>query len=92
MYFGAATAADLGREMPASRALAATLRVRPLVLLALGPVTNVATVLLNHPEVGARIVSVIAVAARRPQQRFTTGTTNFGIGHSASTASIHSTR
>jgi inosine-uridine nucleoside N-ribohydrolase len=75
-YRGAGGASDLGRETPASRALAVALRREPLVVLALGPATNVATVLKNHPELRDRIVRVIAVAGRRPGQRFTTGTIN----------------
>lgn len=76
VYSGAAAAADLGRETPASRALESALQARPLVVLALGPATNVATVVMNHPELTKRIVEVVAVAGRRPGQRFTTGTTN----------------
>src|SRR6185295_12927627 len=51
-------------------------RASPLTILALGPATNVATVLANHPELAARVTRVIAVAGRRPGQRFTTGTSN----------------
>jgi inosine-uridine nucleoside N-ribohydrolase len=75
-YRGARSASDLGLETPATRALAVALRSTPLVVLALGPATNVATVLKNHPELRDRIVRVVAVAGRRPGQRFTTGMTN----------------
>jgi pyrimidine-specific ribonucleoside hydrolase len=75
-YRGAAKALELGVETAATRALAASLKREPLVVLALGPATNVATVLKNHPELRERIVRVVAVAGRRPGQRFTTGTTN----------------
>lgn len=75
-YSGAASAPELGTETRASRALAAALKAEPLVVLVLGPATNVATVLKNHPELGSRIVRLVAVAGRRPGQRFTTGTTN----------------
>lgn len=74
VYSGAAAAG--GAETDASRALAAALRAAPLTILALGPATNVATVLERHPDLAARMVRVIAVAGRRPGQRFTTGTTN----------------
>ena len=73
---GAATAADLSTETDASRGLAAALRAGPLTILALGPATNVATVLMKHPELASRVTRVIAVAGRRPGQRFTTGSTN----------------
>src|SRR5438046_2449945 len=45
VFRGAANAIDLSKETDASRALAAALRAGPLAILALGPVTNVATVL-----------------------------------------------
>ncbi len=63
-------------ETDASRAIAESLRRQPMTILALGPMTNVATVLTRHPELKTRIDRVIAVAGRRPGQRFTTGTTN----------------
>lgn len=67
---GAASAAELGVETDATRALAAALRREKLVILMLGPATNVATVLRNHPELRSRMVQLIAVAGRRTQQRF----------------------
>ena len=76
VYRGAAKAGDLARETDASRALAAALKAAPLTILALGPMTNVATALTKHPELAARVTRVIAVAGRRPGQRFTTGTAN----------------
>src|SRR5262245_58666785 len=77
VFGGAAAATDRSHETDASRALAAALRTGPpLTILALGPVTNIATVLAKHPELSSRITRLIAVAGRRPGQRFTTGTTN----------------
>ncbi|MDH4066591.1 MAG: nucleoside hydrolase, partial [Acidobacteriota bacterium] len=73
---GAAEAGDLGRETEASRALARALAAEPLTILALGPATNVATVIRLHPDLARRMTRVVAVAGRRPGQRFTTGTTN----------------
>jgi pyrimidine-specific ribonucleoside hydrolase len=75
-YRGAAKAADLGVDNAATHALTAALRREPLVVLVLGPATNVATVLRNQPALRDRIVRIVAVAGRRPGQRFTTGTTN----------------
>ena len=75
-YRGSAAASELGVETAASRALAAALAREPLVVIALGPATNVATVLKNHRELASRIVRLVAVAGRRPGQRFTTGTLN----------------
>jgi pyrimidine-specific ribonucleoside hydrolase len=77
VFGGAAKASDGAHETDASRALASALRSGPrLTILALGPVTNIATVLKKHPDLAARITRVIAVAGRRPGQRFTTGTSN----------------
>lgn len=76
VYGGADAAADPPVETDASRAIAAALRQAPLTILALGPMTNVAAVLARHPDLASRITRVVAVAGRRPGQRFTTGTTN----------------
>jgi inosine-uridine nucleoside N-ribohydrolase len=75
-YRGAAGAADLGVETDATRALVAALTRESLVVLALGPATSVATVVMNHPELAPHIQRIVAVAGRRPGQRFTTGTLN----------------
>jgi pyrimidine-specific ribonucleoside hydrolase len=66
VYAGAASAGDLGRDTAATRALADALRRTPLTMLALGPVTNVATVVQQHPDLRSRIRQVVLVAARRP--------------------------
>src|SRR4029453_1707927 len=76
VFSGAASAADAKVETEASRALVTALRASPLTILALGPVTNVATTLAKHPELASRVTRIIAVAGRRPGQRFTTGTSN----------------
>lgn len=70
VYSGAASAPQLGMETDASHALAAALRQERLVVIAIGPLTNVATVLRNHPELSGHIERLIAVAGRRPHQRF----------------------
>src|SRR5213076_341322 len=63
---GAASAQDLGKETDATMALQAALNRRPLTILALGPVTNLATVVQNHPELRGRIRQIIVVAGRQP--------------------------
>jgi pyrimidine-specific ribonucleoside hydrolase len=73
VHAGASSAADLGQETEASRALADALRRERLTILALGPVTNVATVLKNHPELVNRVHQIVAVAGRRPGQKFVLG-------------------
>ncbi len=73
VHEGAASGKDLGRETEASKALAAELRRGRLTIVALGPATNVATVVKNHPELVKNIEQVIAVAGRRPGQEFIAG-------------------
>lgn len=70
VYRGAASAQQRGMETDASRALADALSRENLTILAIGPVTNIATVLQNHPDLRPHVNEVIAVAGRRPQQRF----------------------
>ncbi len=67
---GAAAAADRGIDCEAVDAMARALRERPLHVIALGPVTNVASLLELHPELAKHILSIVMVAARRPGQRF----------------------
>jgi inosine-uridine nucleoside N-ribohydrolase len=75
-YAGAAGASQLGEPTAASRAIAKALRKEKLTIVAIGPVTNVATVLKLDPELAGRIERIVAVAGRRPGQRFTIGTAN----------------
>jgi inosine-uridine nucleoside N-ribohydrolase len=72
-YAGAAGASQLGEPTAASRALTAALRNEKLTILAIGPLTNVATVLRVHPELAPQIVRIVAVAGRRPNQHFIVG-------------------
>lgn len=67
---GAATADELFKPTAAVEAMARALRDRPMHLVAVGPLTNVATLLYRHPELHDRIESIVMVAARRPGQRF----------------------
>ena len=66
VHAGAASGDEFRRENDATRALAAALAQRPMTVLALGPVTNLATVVALHPELRPRIRSIVLVAARRP--------------------------
>jgi inosine-uridine nucleoside N-ribohydrolase len=70
VYEGASSANQLSEETPASRALADALSRTEMTLLALGPVTNISTVLKNHPELVRRIREVVVVAGRQPEQHF----------------------
>jgi len=73
---GAESVDQLGESTEASRALTDALRQDRLTILALGPATNIGTVLLQQPELAGQIVEVVAVAGRRPGQSFSTGSTS----------------
>jgi len=60
-----ATSGSFGE--PASKAMAAALTQEPLTIIALGPLTNIATLVSNYPQHIKNISSVIAVAGQRPQ-------------------------
>ena len=67
---GAASAEDFGTETDATRAMAEALREAPMHVLAVGPATNLGTVLALHPELADRVLSAVMVAGRRPGQLF----------------------
>lgn len=73
VFKGASAATDITHETEASRALALALKKEPLTLLVLGPVTNIATVLNNHPDLKSRIKQIVVVAGRRIDQHFVAG-------------------
>ena len=54
------------RPTAASRALAAALERERLSIVALGPLTNIAALLLNRPDLAARIARVVAVFGTPP--------------------------
>ncbi|HEX6156686.1 MAG TPA: nucleoside hydrolase [Burkholderiales bacterium] len=71
-----ALVAETGRPVPvhagraAHQALRDALEQGPLTILALGPLTNVAAVLDEHPALAARVSRLIAVMGRRPGHLF----------------------
>jgi len=71
LHAGAHDARSLGHPSEASRALTNQLRERALRILALGPLTNIATVLLNEPDLAEQIDEIVFVGGRRAGQRFT---------------------
>ncbi len=73
VFKGAGSSAELGKDSDASEALARSLTKERLTVIAIGPVTNVATALKRHPELASRIVRIVAVAGRRPGQHFVSG-------------------
>ena len=70
VHAGAAAAEALGQDSTAVHALARALQQQHLTILAVGPVTNVATLVQRHPELRSQIDRIVLVAARRPEQRF----------------------
>lgn len=69
---GAALAGDF-QATPAAQALVAAIRATPppgLTVIALGPLTNIATALALAPELADQIFCVIWVAGRLPDQQF----------------------
>jgi pyrimidine-specific ribonucleoside hydrolase len=72
---GAGRPEELGQATAAVAALAAAAYRVPLVVLALGPLTNVATFLRLHPELHERVRALIMVAGRRPGQRLVSAPT-----------------
>lgn len=73
VHKGAASAQELGQESAASRAMARWFKTHKGTLLLLGPVTNAATMLKNHPDCARNIRHIIAVAGRRRGQHFEVG-------------------
>jgi inosine-uridine nucleoside N-ribohydrolase len=73
IYKGSNTCQDVGIENDATKALEAALRKEKLTILALGPATNVATVLKNHPELISQIEEIVFCAGRTPDFHFKPG-------------------
>jgi len=67
---GAASASELGKENAALRALVGALEDAKLWIAAIGPLTNIGSLLTLRPDLTARIEGIVMVAARRPGQRF----------------------
>lgn len=65
VFEGADDAGMLGQETEASRAIEAALRRGRLRIVAGGPLTNIATVIRNHPELASRIDDVLIMGGRR---------------------------
>ncbi|TAF94966.1 MAG: nucleoside hydrolase [Cytophagia bacterium] len=73
VYKGSDKANDLGVENDATRALAAALKKEKLTILAIGPLTNLGTVLKNHPELATQIEEVVVCAGRTAGYSFKPG-------------------
>ncbi|MBK8501280.1 MAG: nucleoside hydrolase [Saprospiraceae bacterium] len=73
VYKGAKRANQLGNSNEAVRALAEALTREKLTIIALGPATNIASVLLLYPELKDQIIQIIWCAGRRPFSHFNPG-------------------
>lgn len=80
VYKGSNTGQDTGVENDATKALADALRKEKLPILALGPVTNVATLVKNHPELIPQIEEVVVCAGRTPGFPFRPGLEKVTVG------------
>ena len=72
-FKGADDSTQFGDETDATLALRKALEQGPLTILALGPMTNVGTVLELHPEVIPNVKQITYCAGRRPGQLFNPG-------------------
>ena len=73
IYKGSDKCGDVGVENDATRALATALRKEKLSILAIGPATNIATVIKNHPELISQIIDISFCAGRQPGFSFKPG-------------------
>lgn len=88
-----AAAAQLGRATPATAALDAALdEADGLVVLAIGPLTTVATVLEQRSRRGLAMPRVVVVGGRRPGQLFQVGPASRWVTSTSSATRTRSTR
>ena len=73
VYKGSPKADDLGIENDGTRALYKALKKEKLTILALGPMTNIATLIQNHPDIIPQIEKISICAARTPGLPFNPG-------------------
>lgn len=71
---------NLGKETPATRAMTDALKKEKLTILALGPATNVATVIKNNPELVGQINEIVFCAGRTTGYPFQPGLRQNTVG------------
>ena len=92
IYDGSPKANDLGTENDAVKAMYAALKKEKLTILALGPVTNVATLMMNHPDIITQIDSIVMCVGRTPGLHFRPGlemVTVYDYNYEKDTASMN---
>ncbi len=70
---GADSASDLGKVSEATEKIIQTLKEDNATIVAIGPLTNIASALIHEPTIAERIDEIVMVAGRQPGQRFLTG-------------------
>lgn len=73
IFNGAKNADETGIETEAVKALADALKKENLAIVALGPATNIASLLQLHPEIIPQIEEIIFCMGRSPDARFIPG-------------------
>ncbi|MBK8516658.1 MAG: nucleoside hydrolase [Saprospiraceae bacterium] len=79
VHKGSENADDLGTENEATKALYQALKKEKLTILALGPVTNIATLIKNHSDIVSQIDKIVMCAARTPGLPFNPGLGNVNV-------------
>jgi pyrimidine-specific ribonucleoside hydrolase len=92
VFKGSALANDLGTENDGTTALYQALKKEKLTILALGPLTNIATLVKNHPDIISQIERIVICAARTPDLPFNPGNGKlnvFDYNYEFDTASVN---
>lgn len=75
-FKGSDDSTGFGKETDAVKAMIVALEKGPMTILALGPMTNVGTVLQLRPDLHKNIKAISYCAGRRPGMLFSPGTSN----------------
>lgn len=70
-FKGADDSTELGNQTDAVEALKSALEKGPLTIFALGPMTNIGTLLMLHPELAKNVEAMTYCAGRTPGKTFT---------------------
>ncbi len=80
VYKGSDSANDVGVENDATRALTSALEKEKLTILAIGPLTNIATVLQHRPDLAAQIEEIAFCIGRTKGLEFRPGLGELPVG------------
>lgn len=76
-FKGADDQSEFGNKTAAFNGITAALEKGPIKLFALGPMTNIATILHHNPNLASNIEVITYCAGRRPNQHFRPGGSKF---------------